>query len=62
MFIDREFVFFGDIVDVEIKIIVVDYFVNKFIEKMEFEFREGVNLIGRGVIKYLVNIMFKKFM
>jgi hypothetical protein len=59
-FIDREFVFPGDTVEAEIKILSVDYFANKLTEKMEFEFREGAKVIGTGVIKHIINDKLKK--
>jgi len=59
-FIDRELVFPGDTVEAEIKIISVDYFVNKLTEKMEFEFREGATIIGTGKIKQIINDKLKK--
>ena len=59
-FIDRELVFPGDIVEAEIKIISVDYFVNKLTEKMKFEFREGATVIGTGIIKHIINDKLKK--
>ncbi len=59
-FIDRELVFPGDTVEAEIKILSVDHFANKLNEKMEFEFREGATVIGRGIIKHIINDKLKK--
>ncbi|MFD3002590.1 hypothetical protein ACFS7Z_19625 [Pontibacter toksunensis] len=55
IFIDKEIVFPGDVVDAEIKIIAVDYFAGLLAEGMEFEFREGPVIIGKGVIKHILN-------
>lgn len=59
-FIGREFVFPGDIVEAEIKIISVDHFANQLTEKMQFEFREGKTVIGTGIIKHIINDKLKK--
>ncbi len=59
-FIDREFVFPGDTIEAEIKILSVDYFTNKLTERMNFEFREGAKLIGTGIIKHIINDKLKK--
>jgi hypothetical protein len=54
-FIDREFVFPGDSVDAEIKILSVEFFANSLTEGMNFEFREGSTIIGTGKIKHIIN-------
>jgi hypothetical protein len=59
-FIDREFVFPGDSVDAEIKILSVDFFANSLTEGMDFEFREGSTIIGTGKIKHIINDKLKK--
>lgn len=59
-FIDRDFVFPGDSVDAEIKILSVDFFANSLTEGMEFEFREGLAIIGTGKIKHIINDKLKK--
>ena len=59
-FIDRELVFPGDTVEAEIKILSVDFFTNKLVEGMEFEFREGAKVIGTGKIKNIINDKLKK--
>lgn len=59
-FIDRELVFPGDTVDAEIKILSVDHFANRLTEKMQFELREGVTIIGTGLIKQIINNKLKK--
>jgi hypothetical protein len=59
-FIDREFVFPGDSVVAEIKILSVDFFANSLTEGMDFEFREGATIIGTGKIKHIINERLKK--
>lgn len=59
-FIDRELVFPGDTVEAEIKILSVDHFANRLTEKMQFEFREGTKVIGKGIIKHIINDKLKK--
>jgi hypothetical protein len=59
-FIDRELVFPGDTIEAEVKIISVDHFANKLVEKMKFEFREGATVIGTGIIKHIINNRLKK--
>ena len=59
-FIGRKFVFPGDKVNAEINILSVDHFANKLEEGMEFEFREGSVIIGKGKILTIVNKKLKK--
>ncbi len=59
-FINRELVFPGDTVEAEIKILSVEHFANKLTEKMKFEFREGATVIGKGIIKHIINGKLKK--
>ena len=54
-FIDRNIVYPGDTVEAEINIISVDYFAGQLKEKMNFDFREGPNIIGTGQIKHILN-------
>jgi hypothetical protein len=59
-FINREVAFPGDTIEALIKIISVDYFMNKLNEGMTFEFREGSTIIGTGIITRIVNDKLKK--
>jgi hypothetical protein len=54
-FIDRKIIYPGDTVEVEIKILSVDYFAGQLNEKMKFDFREGSRIIGTGQIKHIIN-------
>lgn len=59
-FIDKEKVYPGETVDACIKIIAVPYFTGRLEEGMEFIFVEGVNVIGTGIIKEIVNEVLRK--
>ncbi|MDQ0966001.1 hypothetical protein QFZ20_001404 [Flavobacterium sp. W4I14] len=54
LFIDCEWVYPGEKVDAEIKIVSADYFAGRLTEGMEFEFREGSSIMGIGKIKHLI--------
>lgn len=60
IFIDKETVYPGEKVDAKIKILSPDYFADCLTEGMNFEFREGLTLIGTGQIKYIVNDKLEK--
>jgi Elongation factor Tu C-terminal domain len=59
-FLDKEMVFPGDTVRAAIKIISVEYFAHSLTEGMNFEFREGPNIIGTGIIKSILNDSLQK--
>ena len=59
-FIDKELVYPGESVKARIKILSVDYFSNCLTEGMDFEFREGANIIGTGKILEIINPKLKK--
>lgn len=59
-FIDKGTVSPGETVEAKIKIIAVDYFAGCLTEGMQFEFREGANVIGTGKITYIVNDKLEK--
>ena len=54
-FIDKEKVFPGDTVKAEIKILSEEYFKYQLCENLEFDFREGPNIIGTGKIISILN-------
>ncbi len=54
-FLDKEIVYPGDKVEVEIQLLTPDFFENKLTEGMNFEFREGSKIIGTGEIKLIIN-------
>lgn len=54
-FINKELVNPGEIVKAKIKIISPDHFAHTLTKGMEFEFREGSTIIGKGKIEYIVN-------
>ena len=54
-FIDTEKVFPGDTVKAEIKILAEEYFKYQLCENLEFDFREGPNIIGTGKIISILN-------
>lgn len=58
-FIDQEKVFPGESVKAEIKIIGTEYFKGQLFEDLEFDFREGANIIGTGKILKIVNPILK---
>jgi translation elongation factor EF-Tu-like GTPase len=58
-FIDQEKVFPGESVKAEIKIIGTEYFKGQLFEDLEFDFREGPNIIGTGKIFEIVNPILK---
>lgn len=59
-FINKEFVNPGENVKAKIKILSPDHFENTLTEGMEFEFREGATIIGKGKIEYIVNEKLEK--
>lgn len=59
-FIDKEIVYPGEKVEAKIKILSPDYFSNCLTEGMNFEFREGSQVIGTGEIKFIVNDKLEK--
>lgn len=58
-FIDQEKVFPGESVKAEIKIIATEYFKGRLFEDLEFDFREGPNIIGTGIIIEIINPILK---
>nr|WP_315423359.1 hypothetical protein [uncultured Pedobacter sp.] len=60
LFIDCEWVYPGEKVADEIKIVSADYFAGKLTEGMEFEFREGSRAVGTGKITHVVNELLRK--
>ncbi|MCO6176400.1 hypothetical protein NHF50_15225 [Flavobacterium sp. NRK F10] len=54
-FIDKEKVFPGEIVKVEINILSPEYFKYQLCENLEFDFREGSKIIGTGKIISISN-------
>ncbi|RZJ87796.1 MAG: hypothetical protein EOO20_15235 [Chryseobacterium sp.] len=60
LFIDCQYVYPGGKVDAEIKIVSADYFAGRLTEGMEFEFREGSTIMGRGKIKHVLNELLRK--
>jgi len=59
-FINKETVYPGDKVDAKIKLLSTDHFAESLTEEMEFEFREGLTVIGTGKIKYIINDKLEK--
>lgn len=59
-FIDKESAYPGETVKASIKIISVDFFADKLIEGMDFEFKEGNIVIGTGKILTILNARLKK--
>lgn len=55
MFLEQDQVFPGGMVKAEIRIVSVDYFAGKLKEGMTFEFKEGAQVIGCGIIDKLLN-------
>jgi hypothetical protein len=58
-FIDQEKVLPGESVKAEIKINATEYFKGQLFEDLEFDFREGQNIIGTGKILKIVNPILK---
>lgn len=58
-FIGVDKVFPGETVKAEIKILSVEYFKGQLYENLEFDFREGPNIIGTGKILEIVNPILK---
>lgn len=58
-FIDQEKVLPGESVKAEIKIIATEYFKGRLFKDLEFDFREGSNIIGTGRILEIVNPILK---
>ena len=54
-FIEVDRVYPGETVKAEIKILGVDYFKGQLYENLEFDFREGPNIIGTGKILKIIN-------
>lgn len=59
-FIEKEWVYPGDTVKANIKILSVDLFAHCLDEGMDFEFREGSRIIGTGKIIEIVNEKLRK--
>jgi len=55
VYIGTKYAFPGDIVNAEIKLLSTEYFYRKLKENMKFEFYEGPNLIGTGLIIKIIN-------
>ena len=58
-FINQEKVFPGESVKAEIKINPTEYFKGQLFEDLEFDFREGQNIIGTGKILKIINPILK---
>ena len=54
-FTDVDLAFPGDIINAEITLINTDSFGGKIYEGLDFDFYEGSNLIGHGIIKKILN-------
>lgn len=59
IFIGQENVLPGESVKAEIKIIATEYFKGRLFEDLEFDFREGPNIIGTGKILEIRNPILK---
>ena len=59
LFIGQEKVLPGESVKAEIKIIATEYFKGRLFEELEFDFREGPNIIGTGKILEIRNPILK---
>jgi translation elongation factor EF-Tu-like GTPase len=59
-FLDKDIVYPGETVKASIRIISIDFFENSLKEDMQFEFREGSNIIGTGVVIEIINKRLKK--
>jgi len=60
LFIDCEWVYPGEKVAAEIKIVSADYLAGRLTEGMAFEFREGSRIMGTGKITHVVNELLRK--
>jgi len=54
-FTDTELAFPGDVMNAEITLLDTSYFKGKIYEGLDFDFFEGQNLIGHGMIKKILN-------
>jgi hypothetical protein len=54
-FINQEKVFPGESVTAKIKIIATEYFKGQLYKNLVFDFREGPNIIGTGIIIEIIN-------
>ena len=54
-FLNKEIVYPGETVIAEIAILSTDFFKNKLMQGLEFEFREGNRIIGTGKIINVLN-------
>src|SRR5579872_1921264 len=54
-FLDKEIVYPGDTVTVEISLLITDPFKNKLKKDLEFKFSEGSRIIGNGTILEILN-------
>jgi translation elongation factor EF-Tu-like GTPase len=59
-FIGKEIVYPGETVKAEIRILSVEFFQHQLSEGMLFEFREGANVIGTGIILSILNPKLQK--
>ncbi len=59
-FFGKEWVYPGDTVKANIKILMTDFFAHCLEEGMSFEFREGAMIIGTGKIIEIVNEELRK--
>ncbi len=60
-FTDKEKVFPGETIEAKIKILGTEYFKGQLYENLEFDFREGPNIIGTGKIISITNPILKAF-
>jgi translation elongation factor EF-Tu-like GTPase len=58
-FLDRDKVYPGETVTAEITIISIDHFKHQIYPGLEFEFREGSKVIGRGTVQQIFNEQLK---
>ena len=54
-FIDTDLAFPGDIINAEITLVDTEYLKGKIYEGLDFDFFEGSNRIGHGVIKKILD-------
>lgn len=54
-FVAAEFAFPGDVINAEITMLNAEYFKGKIYEGLAFDFFEGPNLIGRGIVKQILD-------
>ena len=58
-FVGQEKVFPGESVTANIKITATEFFKGQLYENLEFDFSEGLNIIGTGIILEIINPILK---